>query len=236
MKVPAAPSRAHREECEALLRQRAWLADMAEPLQSKLLGAGRWIHAKPGDQLWMAGEDIGGLWGVAAGTVFSRAGSATPDIAMTDVHAAPFWHISRTLVPGHERIVTVAAQTRVTAVFIPQLTFLQMMEAHPELRFHLLRNISNIFARMTLALSDALIRNPDERCVAVLLRIADRRDVENGPADVPIGQQDLAGLANLSRQKVGDVLRELEAQGLVELGYRRIRLNRPDKLRALLEV
>jgi sugar-specific transcriptional regulator TrmB len=42
-------------------------------------------------------------------------------------------------------------------------------------------------------------------------------------------------MTNLSRQKVGDVLRDLESRGLVELGYRRIRIPEPDRLRALLE-
>ena len=78
-----------RSEGEALLRQQGWLADIAEPLQDKLVAQGRWTERSPGEHLAMAGEDVGGLTGIAIGTVFSRAGNAPADISMTDLHFAP---------------------------------------------------------------------------------------------------------------------------------------------------
>jgi CRP-like cAMP-binding protein len=205
---------------EAALRDRGWLADIAEPLQGKLLAQGRWIQREPGQPLAMAGDEFGGLIGLASGCAFSRVGNAPVDVAMTDLHFGPVWIVSRAMVPGEARVITVAAQTEVTALRIPQYALFQLMGEHPELTAHMFRNIANIFARLTIVVGDGQIRDGRGRCIATLLRLSDNRLQGVVPERLPIGQQELAGMANLSRQKAGEVLRELEAEGLIELGYR----------------
>lgn len=222
-------------ESEALLRNNGWLTAIGEPLKSRLLAQGRWVQLEPGEPLYMAGEDNGGLVGIATGTVYSLASNAPPEVSMTDLHRGPFWTLSRSIVPGEERVVTTVAQTPVTAVRIPQAAIYLLMQEHPELVLHLFRNVANIFARMTLVVGDAMIRQPANRLIAVLLRIGECRVTGAAAVDVPIGQLELAGMANLSRQKASEVLRDLEQKGLVALGYRRITILQPDLLRSLLE-
>jgi CRP-like cAMP-binding protein len=218
---------------EAALRGRGWLADIAEPLQGKLLAQGRWLRREPGEPLAMAGDEFGGLIGIASGVVFSRAGNAPAEVAMTDLHFAPVWTISRAIVPGELRVVTIVAQTEVIALRIPQFALLQLMTEHPELVAHLFRNIANLFARMTMVLGDGQIRDGRGRCIATLLRLSDQSIQGMMPERLPIGQQELAGMANLSRQKTGEVLRELERDGLIELGYRWIGVRDRAALEAL---
>lgn len=172
----------------------------------------------------MAGDEFGGLIGIASGAVYSRVGNAPADVAMTDLHFGPVWMTSRAIVPGEMRMITVVAQTGVTAIRIPQFALLQLMGEHPELTVHLFRNIANIFARLTLVVGDGQVRDGRGRCIATLLRLSDEQLQGVVPERLPIGQQELAGMANLSRQKAGDVLRELEDRGLIELGYRWIRV------------
>lgn len=205
---------------ESLLRAQGWLADIAEPLQSKLIAQGRWLRRQPGEPLAMAGDEFGGLIGIASGVVFSRAGNAPAEVAMTDLHFAPVWTISRAIVPGEMRVVSIAAQTEVTALRIPQFALMQLMVEHPELVAHLFRNIANLFARMTMVVGDCQIRDGRGRCIATLLRLSDQSIQGTKPERLPIGQQELAGMANMSRQKAGELLRELEDRGLIELGYR----------------
>jgi CRP-like cAMP-binding protein len=216
-----------------MLRAQGWLSGIGEPLQSKLLAQGRWLQRQPGEPLGMAGDDFGGLIGIAAGVVFSRAGNAPADVAMTDLHFAPVWTISRTIVPGEVRVVTITAQTEVIALRIPQFALLQLMTEHPELVAHLFRNIANLFARLTMVVGDGQIRDGRGRCIATLLRLSDQSIQGTVPERLPIGQQELAGMANLSRQKTGEVLRELERAGLIELGYRWIAIRDRARLLAL---
>lgn len=227
---------AMREDCEARLRSHRWLSGMGEDMRSRILAAGRTVALKPGDQIVMAGSEEGGMFGFASGCISSRQSMASPDLLMTDMHLAPFWLISRTILPGEQWVTTLTAQSPVVLLRIPRAAMVQMLVEHPELNIHILRNISAIFSRMTVALSDALIRRPDQRCAAVMLRIIEQRFEGDTPVEIPAGQTELAGMANLSRQKVNEVLRAMEDAGLVETGYRRIRVLAPAPLRAMLEV
>ena len=218
---------------EAALREQGWLSEIAEPLQGKLLAQGRWIRREPGEPLAMAGDEFGGLIGIASGAVYSRVGNAPADVAMTDLHFGPVWMTSRAIVPGEMRMITVVAQTGVTAIRIPQFALLQLMGDHPELTVHLFRNIANIFARLTLVVGDGHVRDGRGRCIATLLRLSDGELQGVVPERLPIGQLELAGMANLSRQKAGEVLRELEDRGLIELGYRWIAVRDREGLAAL---
>lgn len=218
-----------------MLRGRGWLAEVAEPLQGKLIAQGRWVQREPGQPLAMAGEEFGGMIGIGSGCVYSRAGNAPPDVVMTDLHFAPVWITSRALVPGERRVITVVAQTAVTALRIPQFALFQLMGEHPELTAHLFRNFANIFARLSIVVGDNQIRDGRGRCIAALLRLSDERLQGIVPGRLPIGQQDLAGMANLSRQKAGEVLRELEQLGMIELGYRWIAIRNRAGLLAMQE-
>ena len=75
------------------------------------------------------------------------------------------------------------------------------------------------------AVDDLLIRSPSKRCAAVLLRLAGLRGSGHllpPLTTVDVTQDELAHLSNLSRNTAGVVLRELEMQGVIELGYRSV--------------
>lgn len=207
-------------QAEAALRASDWMSAIAEPLQGKLIAQGRWVRRAPGEPLSMAGDEFGGLIGIASGCAFSRVGNAPAEVPMTDVHFGPVWMASRALVPGESRVISVVAQTEVIAIRIPQFALFRLMGEHSELTAHLFRNFANVFARMAMVLGDCQVRDGRGRCIATLLRLSDRQLQGVVPERIPIGQLELAGMANLSRQKAGEVLRELEDRGLIELGYR----------------
>ncbi len=83
---------------------------------------------------------------------------------------------------------------------------------------------------------DLLIRDPARRTIAVLLRLAGRREpgAANSPVDIDTSQEDLATMSNLSRNAVGKILRRLEAEHVVRIGYRQITLLSPQALHARL--
>ena len=87
-------------------------------------------------------------------------------------------------------------------------------------------------------LGDMMIRNTNERCAAVLLRLADcrRRDRELGlPVTIHCSQDEFAAIANLSRQRAGIILRDLVNRNYVELGYRTITVVSAGPLRSMID-
>jgi CRP-like cAMP-binding protein len=83
--------------------------------------------------------------------------------------------------------------------------------------------LSHINMAMTLSLLGNLAISGAENRVALRLMIQ-RRILTDEDGWIPLGQEALAELVALSTQSVRRALRHLESQGLLELGYRRIRI------------
>jgi CRP-like cAMP-binding protein len=82
-----------------------------------------------------------------------------------------------------------------------------------------------------------MIRDPVQRLIAVLLRLCGCRlatPAGLGLLDVDLSQDDLAFMANVGRTTASAVLGRLQAAGQLELTYRRIQINAPETLRAML--
>ena len=82
-----------------------------------------------------------------------------------------------------------------------------------------------------------MLRAPDKRLVAILLRLAGCR--ENIPSDfrsaeIDASQDELASMANVARVTAGLILRKFAKDGAIELAYRRIVVVDPDRLRQIL--
>lgn len=218
----------------ALFVRQGWLRDVPPLLRDWLLAECSWRRFAPGESLAREGDPVGGLYGIATGSFVFETSLATGDVAQLDVMHAPFWFLGRSMLPGDGRLVTTIARTELVACYVPQGVLWRFLGEHPDLRPHITRVVAETLECTLAALADALIPDNRQRAIATLLRIAGRQSGGDTPAVVPVGQDELAALCNLSRQTVGDVLRSLAADGAVRLGYRRITVENPARLRALL--
>jgi CRP-like cAMP-binding protein len=221
-------------EAIALFLQRGWLRDVPETLRDWLLAECSWRRFAPGDSLAREGDPVGGLYGIATGSFMFETSLATGDVARLDLRHGPFWLLARSMLPGGGRLVTTIAKSDILACYIPQAALWRFLGDNPELRPHITRVVAETLEVTLAALADALIPDNRLRAIATLLRIGDRQTDGDAPSIVPIGQDELAALSNLSRQTIGDVLRALAGDGLVTLGYRRITIEQPARLRAML--
>ena len=91
---------------------------------------------------------------------------------------------------------------------------------------------------MTASGDDLMIREPERRCIATILRLCSCR-FEDPEDDITVtasvSHEELGSMANLARNTVGDILRRLSDRGLVELGYRTIKVRNGDTLRAMVD-
>jgi CRP/FNR family transcriptional regulator, cyclic AMP receptor protein len=84
---------------------------------------------------------------------------------------------------------------------------------------------------------DLMQRDPRRRCIATLLRLAGARHGLAEPAgrvEIDITQSDLAHMANLSRNTVAAILKELRQARCIEWEYRRLLITDIARLKALL--
>lgn len=224
-----------RAEAEQLLRRETALADLPPEMQEKLLAIGEWRRIAAHQPLFTAGDHRSPLHGIAAGVVAFESSLASPAVPIIEVQPAPLWIAGQPQLDGGIRLNSAIARTDLLVFSVPAPELGRLLAAEPFVYRFMLRVVAGLFWIATSALADAL--NPDSRlrCIATLLRIAGRRRDNDTPATIPISHTELASLCNLSRQTSGDILRGLEAERLVELGYRRITLPEPARLRARLD-
>ena len=213
-----------------------WLAATPADFRTALLDHCLWQRIPPQVVLTHGGDIAGGLVGVITGAVDIVSAIGPSDSPIAHIAPAPFWFGELPTVGHRSRTITVSTRTACDIVLIPQTAIEIVMATRPEW-WRLLGILSlEGITLVTQIATDLLIADTRRRCVAVLLRLAGCRKVGDGPIVVGVGQDELAAMANLSRQTCGVVLRALEVGGAVKLGYRNITVVAPAALREIVDV
>jgi CRP/FNR family transcriptional regulator, cyclic AMP receptor protein len=142
---------------------------------------------------------------------------------------APFWLGLNPLINHLPRLVSVTARSRCLVTRAPQHRLVALLAENPLWwRFNALQLLEAMWLASQIA-TDLLIPDSRRRCVAVLLRIAGRRDAGADPVKAVMTQDELAGMANLSRQTIGPILRTLAEDGHITASYRGITIERKNE-------
>lgn len=116
---------------------------------------------------------------------------------------------------------------------ISREVFQGVIADRPELVMAVIRQVGDRFKRIESRIEHLVFRDVRSRIARVLQELAEDlgRALEDGaPAEVPLSQAELATLVGASRQTVNSTLHDLEKDGLIELGRRRIVVLRPEAL------
>lgn len=228
------------DQCEGrhIMSTRGWLSATPADFRQAILSCSRWERLEAGAAIQTGGEEQGELIGVVDGIVEMRSVLGQPDTPIMHLAHPVLWLGYGPIAFDRPRPTAASARTPVWLVRITHADVEKALSARPEWWRHFIKPaITNGDIALTAA-ADLLIRDSDRRCAAVLLRMSGRRfpgPEHSKPADVPITQDELAGAANLSRNSVGAILKQLAARGLVELGHRGKIVCDPLALRAFVE-
>ena len=93
----------------------------------------------------------------------------------------------------------------------------------------------HIMMKIGLLAADLQTVDSRRRVAGALLNAAGLRLAGDGPVALPLSQEDVGRMANLSRYPTGQILRGFAAAGLITSGYGQIRIERLAELRAIAE-
>jgi CRP/FNR family transcriptional regulator, cyclic AMP receptor protein len=119
---------------------------------------------------------------------------------------------------GARRSATVVSLESSETLSIRKGDFDRLRHAHPAVTDALLAILSHKVRRYTNQVIEALYAPAELRVVRRLLELVDVYDDGESSVEVPLSQEDLAGLAGTSRATVNRVLRKEEERGSLELG------------------
>lgn len=205
----------------AALERSLWFRRQTPQLKRALIGEAQTVGVEAGHWLYDAGEEARGLYSLLAGSVRILVRMGDGDYALANIvgRGTIFGYAARLV--GKKRLVTAQVRERSTLIYVPESSLEAIARREPDLWLH----FAELASEHLLAATQAMVANaratPAAR-IAMHLRLLAGED--KLPADIAITQDELAELSGLSRKTVNLVLKDFEAQGALETGYRRLRV------------
>jgi CRP/FNR family transcriptional regulator, cyclic AMP receptor protein len=227
------PTRTTVAAAQMLLRREGWLSRTPTEFQDVMLANAHWLEFDAGETISHGGDTDGGIYGLVNGEFSGIPAVGAPELSVIHVFAAPFWYGLNPVLEGRPRSISMVARTPCIVALVPQHALNALLSENPAWWRWIALCLSEILALTSQIAADLMIRDSRRRCLAILLRVAERRTAGDTPAVAQISQDDLASMANLSRQTIGPILRELAQAKNITVGYRSITLHAPATLRAL---
>jgi CRP-like cAMP-binding protein len=219
-------------EAHAILSGSGWLSRTPADFRTAIFAAGRLRTVAAGEVFNIAGDQQVGIWGLVDGQVAISSAMNGANTSIGLLYQPGNWGGFAPLF-GLPRQANGQARTPATIHLIPYQATRQLLAVNPGWWEHVGRacfEMSLTFAAWGI---DLLLRDTRARAAAVLLHQGGCRVTGEQPITIAVTQEELGEMMNLSRHPTGALLRELQTQGLIALGYRQVTLLNPEALRAL---
>lgn len=221
---------------ETVSRQ-GWLSFVPEVFRLDVLTKCHLRHFEAGQSVYLVGDPPGGLYGLVSGSLGISIAPGERGPYFAHLAQPGEWFGEAAAITGQPRRVGLTATRPTQLLHLPLPAVLDMAARNGEVwRYIALLTTAHLDVAIG-ACDDLMIRDHVKRCIAMLLRLAGcrgRTPPGTEPRIVDLSQEDLAAIANVARTTIGSVLHRLEQEGRIEQSYRRIRILRPDSLRAML--
>jgi CRP/FNR family transcriptional regulator, cyclic AMP receptor protein len=222
----------------AFLLNNGWLRHVPPEFGAAFMAHCHWRNVDAGVSISHAGDHGQSIIGLSRGVVSVFTALSAPDTPIVTVSHPGTWFGFIPMFSDLPRAVSMVARSDVRLAYIAQSEVETLLASRPEWWRHFAA-LGILYGNSAINVAaDLMIRDSKRRCVASILRLADCRFVDRPggrPIEAPLSQEDLAAISNLSRTSVSTIVRELENQGLISLGYRTIALLDTDRLRALVD-
>lgn len=212
-----------------------WISRQPRAFQQALLDNVVWHHVETGTTINYAADEAGGIWGVARGQVDIASALGAPGSPPADLNLPGQW---AGIGPIFSRPRGADGTARVASLvaMVPLHRLESLLRDNPGWWECLGQLATDTAFRYGGAIGDLLIRDARQRCIAVLLRLADCRHRDpTTPTTIIFNHADLAAAANMSRHPTGEVLRDLDALGFIDLGYRQITILNAAAMRSIVD-
>jgi CRP-like cAMP-binding protein len=209
------------------LQQGHWFGALDPVLQQLIVQRSIVVRFEPGAHLIEEGSPPKGLYAVLEGRVRATRRLAAGRDAPVHVGGRGFWCGDYATLAGQPTIGSTIADTRVRALFLSVAEFERIIDEEPRYYRAFMALLLERYARVFGSVAELHGLPSEERLRRRLESIADfwRDGAPAGtPIDIPISQAELASMVGLSRQRLSTLLGRLAAQGLIEVGFRNVRV------------
>lgn len=221
------------EQWHAQLANGHWFSHLPAPFQHSLLAHARLRQLAAGQYLFKRGDPPCGLYAVLDGALRVSAVNEQGKEAILSLVESPFWFGEICVFDGQPRTHDACAVGPCTLLQVPQQVLLNILDETPRYWRDLALLMSQKLRLSFIGLEQLSLMPASVRLAHRLLMIVEGYgDIEHSKRVLQLPQEDLAAMLSLSRQTTNALLKDLQAQGIVRLGYGEIEILDVQGLRA----
>lgn len=223
-----------RAEAEKQVLKSGWLAECPPEVRAEVLASCRLVLAQPGSFLRFAGDDAGGVYGLASGGVGIQLPMAGQGQVLVHIFRRGAWFGYAKARRSGPWPMSYPVMEPSVLLHLPLAQFREFQATKAWMLPHLHALTDYGLERAIANVTNLLIRNPARRIAASLLRVAPEAEA-GAPVTVVVSQEQLGEMANAARDVVNRALKQFETRGWVSVGYRAITIHHPDGLAGFAE-
>ncbi len=220
----------------AILKGNAWFKGLPADALNALARIARHRRFVKGELIAARGVPPEGLAVVIRGAI--RSATLTADgheVVFSLIQPGYVWGLVAAI-DGLGSVHDTRAHGRTEVLLVPRAAFLEVLDARPQLYGHFARLLCYRLRKAYSAVDEfALVplrqRLARQLCTLALAAPGGHRDGDG--ASLRLTQSEIAGMLSAARPSVNRELKRLQAEGLVELGYRGVTVRQFSKLRDL---
>jgi CRP-like cAMP-binding protein len=201
-----------------------WFSALPAALQDALLAAARVQRLDAGQRLFRRGDPPSGLYAVVEGAMRIGAVSEQGKEALLTLVEPPYWFGEISLFDGQPRTHDAFAEGACTLLLVPQAALLALLERQPQYWRDFALLMSQKLRLAFIALEQMSLLPAAPRLARRLLMIAESYGEGEPRRVIHLAQEQLALMLAISRQTTNQILKELQAQGIVRLSYGEIEI------------
>jgi CRP/FNR family transcriptional regulator len=198
-----------------------WLSRQPQDLRELVLQSGTLRRVRGKGSVYHQGDDSDGMYGIVSGCIKVEAVHDDGRRTALGVMAEGAWFGELSTIEGDRRPSSAIAITDSVVLQISQAQFAQMIEQDPRRLLSFAALLSDRVRTMQWLREELAEPDPLRRLTNVLLWLANVQDWGDltGEVVIPVTQDQIANIANLSRATINHALKLLKAEGRVECRY-----------------
>lgn len=177
-----------------------------------------------GDTVYQLGDPAGGLYYVVDGGLRLEIGTVNNDMALAHFLPPRVWFGEGPALTGQSRLVGVRAVKPTILRYLSLSKLNQLAANDPHIYRHIARILQSSLRVSINAIADLMIREVDKRFAATLLRLSGLSQSKASDERIVVyfSQEELAGMANVTRSTANNILKMLSEKKLISVRYRQI--------------
>ncbi|OSP55290.1 hypothetical protein BV911_08230 [Pseudoruegeria sp. SK021] len=206
----------------AVATSSGWFSTRSQHTRDRLSNIAKLHVFDAGQSIYRFGDPANGIFGLVSGS-FEIMIPRADGMDITIYKADPgYWIGDLAQFSGETRLVSLVAAELTQVLHLPQPELVQLLAEDPRL-YADFYELSHVNVALGLRLIANLAIAPSDARIAAHLAMHDKTRAD-GAYEVQLSQTKLAELVALSVPTVERVLRRLQKEGILELGYGRIRV------------